>query len=110
MYYFTSTDFLITLFGFLSCLDFNNRFGNLTLMTKFRGAPYFRGAMRQCLFCLQVAPALIPIEAEQSIRSVVPIDLSLSVSPSSSTRNFVTPASVIASTPDPSAFLRFVLI
>ena len=43
MYYFTSTDFVITLFGFLSSLDFNNRIENLTLMTKFRGAPYFRG-------------------------------------------------------------------
>ena len=58
MYYFTSTDFLIILFGFLSSLDFNNRIQNFTLISKFRGAPYFRGALRYCLFCLQVAPAL----------------------------------------------------
>ena len=61
MYYFTSTYFMIfiTLFGFLSSLNFNKRIENLTLLTKFRGAPYFRGALRQCLFCLQVAPALL---------------------------------------------------
>ena len=53
---------------------------------------------------------IISIEAEQSIRSVVPIDPSSLVSHLSSTRNIVTPATVIASTPDPSAFLRFVLI
>ena len=39
---FTSTNFFVTLFGFLSSLDFNNRIENLTLMTKFRGAPYFQ--------------------------------------------------------------------
>ena len=51
MYYFTSTDFLITLFGYLSSLDFNNRIENLTLRIKFRmppifggGGAYFRGA------------------------------------------------------------------
>ena len=43
MYYFTSTDFLITLFGYLSSLDFNNRIENLTLMKKFRGGPLFSG-------------------------------------------------------------------
>ena len=43
MYYFTSTDFLITLFGYISSLDFNNRIENLTLMTKFRDAPLFSG-------------------------------------------------------------------
>ena len=62
MYFFTSSDFVITLFGFISSLAFNNRIENLILMTKFRGAPifpYFRGALRQCLFCLQVAPALV---------------------------------------------------
>ena len=64
MYYFTSTDFLITLFGYLSSFNFNNRVENLTLMTKFRGplfsgGPYFRGALRQCLYGLQVAPALV---------------------------------------------------
>ena len=53
MHYFTSTDYSITLFGFLYSLAFNNRIENLTLITK------FRGALRQCLFCLQVAPALI---------------------------------------------------
>ena len=66
MYYFTSIDFLITLFGYLSSLDFNNQIENLTLLSKFSGAPYFQGgplfsgggALRQCLFCLQVAPAL----------------------------------------------------
>ena len=41
MYYFTSTDILITLFGYLSSLDFNNRIENLTLMIKFRGAHIF---------------------------------------------------------------------
>ena len=35
-----STDFSITLFGFLSSLAFNNRIENLTLITKF-GGPYF---------------------------------------------------------------------
>ena len=39
MYYFTSTDFLITLFGYHSSLDFYNRIENLTRMTKFRGPP-----------------------------------------------------------------------
>ena len=43
MYYFTSTGFLITLFGFLSSLSFNIRIENLKLLTKFRGDPYFRG-------------------------------------------------------------------
>ena len=45
IYYFTSTDFLITLFGYLSSLDFNNRIENLTLMTKFRGPPIFGGPL-----------------------------------------------------------------
>ena len=39
----TSTAFLITLFGFLSSLDFNNRIENLTLMTKNFGGPLFSG-------------------------------------------------------------------
>ena len=56
MHYSTSTDFSITLFVF-SSLAFNNRIENLTLITKFRGS-LFSGALRQCLFCLQVAPAL----------------------------------------------------
>ena len=43
MYCFTSTDFLITLFGYLSSLDFNNLIENLTLMTKFRGPPFSWG-------------------------------------------------------------------
>ena len=43
MYYFTSTGFLITLFGYLSSLDFNNRIEILTLMTKFQGPPIFGG-------------------------------------------------------------------
>ena len=43
MYFFTSSDFLITLFGFISSLAFNNRIENLILMTKFRGGPYFQG-------------------------------------------------------------------
>ena len=42
MYYFTSADVLITLFGYLSSLDFNNRIENLNLMTKFWG-PLFSG-------------------------------------------------------------------
>ena len=50
MQYSISTEFSITLFGFLSSLAFNNRIENLTLITE------FRGALRQCLFCLQVAP------------------------------------------------------
>ena len=37
--YIISTDFSITLFGFLFSLAFNNRIENLTLMTKFRGPP-----------------------------------------------------------------------
>ena len=44
MYYFTSTDFLITLFGYHSSLDFYNRIENLTRMTKFRGPPMGGGA------------------------------------------------------------------
>ena len=43
MHYSISTDFLITLFGFLSSLGFNNRIENLTLITKFRWAPFFGG-------------------------------------------------------------------
>ena len=42
MHYFISTDFSITLFGFLSSLAFNNRIENLTLITKlplFSGGP-----------------------------------------------------------------------
>ena len=47
-----STDFSVTLFGFLSSLALNNRIENLTLMIKISGGgPYFRGALRQCLFC-----------------------------------------------------------
>ena len=42
MHYYTSTDFSITLFGFLSYLAFNNRIENLILITKFRG-PLFSG-------------------------------------------------------------------
>ena len=42
MYYFTITDFSITLFCFLSSLAFNSRIENLTLITKFRG-PLFSG-------------------------------------------------------------------
>ena len=42
MHYSISTDFSITLFGFLSSLAFNNRIENLTLITKFRG-PLFSG-------------------------------------------------------------------
>ena len=38
MHYFISTEFSITLFGFLSFLASNNRIENLTLITKFRGA------------------------------------------------------------------------
>ena len=58
MHYFISSDFLITLFGFLSSLAFNNRIENLTLITKFQGPPIFGGALRQCFLCLQVVPAL----------------------------------------------------
>ena len=63
MYYFTSTDFLITLFGYLSSLDFNNRIENLTLMTKFRGPPIFGGP--------EAVPLLHPSRAgpEQNIDS-----------------------------------------
>ena len=61
MHYCTSAVFSITLFGFLSSLVCNNRIENLKLINnnKISGAPYFRGALRQCLFCLQVAPALV---------------------------------------------------
>ena len=38
-----STDFSITLFGFLSSLALNNRIENLTLMIKFRGGALFSG-------------------------------------------------------------------
>ena len=53
MHYSISTKFSITLFSFLSSPALNNRIENLTLITK------FRGALRQCFFCLQVAPALV---------------------------------------------------
>ena len=43
MHYSISTDFSITLFGFLSSLDFNNRIENLTLITKFRAPVFFGG-------------------------------------------------------------------
>ena len=43
MNYSISTDFSITSFGFLFSLACDNRIENLTLMTKFRGAPYLRG-------------------------------------------------------------------
>ena len=43
MHYSISTDFSITLFGFLSSLAFNNRIEKLTLITKFRGPPIFGG-------------------------------------------------------------------
>ena len=43
MHYTISTEFSITLFGFLLSLVFNNRIENLTLITKFRGAPIFGG-------------------------------------------------------------------
>ena len=45
--------FRLLYLGFLSSSALNNRIENLTLITK------FRGALRQCLFCLQVAPALV---------------------------------------------------
>ena len=44
MHYTISTEFLITLFGFLFSLAFNNRIENLTLITKFRG-PLFSGGL-----------------------------------------------------------------
>ena len=48
MYFFTSSDFLIALFGFISSLAFNNRIENLILMSNdkisgHRGAPTFGG-------------------------------------------------------------------
>ena len=64
MYYFTSTDFLIILSGFLSSLDFNNLFENFILLTKFWWAidfpegPFSEGEfLMQCL-CLQIVLAL----------------------------------------------------
>ena len=45
MYFLSSSDFLITLFGFISSLAFNNRIENLILMTKFRGPPTFGGPL-----------------------------------------------------------------
>ena len=57
MHYSIITDFSITLFGFLSSLAFNNRIENLTLITKFRGAPIFRGGH----ICLGGGPEAVPL-------------------------------------------------
>ena len=53
MNYSITTEFSITLFGFLSSPALNNRIENLPLITK------FWGALRQCHFCLQVAPVMV---------------------------------------------------
>ena len=58
MYFFTSSDFLITLFGFISSLAFNNRIENLILMTKFRGPPLLSGAP---LFSGGGGPEAVPL-------------------------------------------------
>ena len=77
MYFFTSSDFLITLFGFIYSLAFNNRIENLILMTNFRGAllsggppifPYFRGGPEAVplLPPSRAGPACIYLESRQT--------------------------------------------
>ena len=61
MYFFTSSDFLITLFGFISSLAFNNRIENLILMTKFRGGPTFGGGAYFPLFSGEGGPEAVPL-------------------------------------------------
>ena len=54
MHYSISTEFSITLFGFLSSLAFNNRIENLSLITKFRGPPIFGGPWGSASFACRL--------------------------------------------------------